>query len=450
VKNDRRSDESNERGEHGARGMPDEAARGAASLADEAAEDAAMASTDQGTPGKAHEAIDARTSGAEEPADDAAMASTDRGAVADDAEGSGGDGGAEQASAIERAPAEGSVGDASSIAAGMAGMRPDAPTGAGAARASVFGKMFGDERARYGKFVVRGRLGAGGMGVVYKARDSELGRDVALKVFKVRAANRAAALAEAQALARLSHPNVVPIHERGVAGDEVYLVMELVAGDTLQKWVEDRSWREILEAYQQAGKGLAAAHAKGLVHRDFKPSNAMVGHDARVRVIDFGLACEADDPTQPPDKQRGKAGTPFFMAPEIEAGGEVTPAADQYSFCVALADALSRARPPAPRRIAAVLARGRAPLPGDRFASMDELLAALDRDPAKVWRRRAMRAGGVIVVGVAAYVIIAAPERVPPPPDPCVAGPSRLDAVWSGQARAAALDRVASLGNYGK
>lgn len=446
MKNDRRSDESKERGEPGAPGMPDAVARDAASMADEAAQEAAMASTDQGTPDKgAHEPTSALTRMADEAADEAALASTDRGGV----EGRAGDRAADQGSAAARALEGASASDASSIAAGMVGMRPDAPTGAGAAKASVFGKMFGDERARYGKFVVRGRLGAGGMGVVYRARDTVLPRDVALKVFKVRAANRAVALAESEALARLSHPNVVPIYERGVAGDEVYVVMELVSGDTLQKWVEDRSWREILEAYQQAGKGLAAAHAKGLVHRDFKPTNAMVGHDARVRVIDFGLACEADDPTQPPDKQRGKAGTPFFMAPEIEAGGEVTPAADQYSFCVALADALSRARPPAPRRIAAVLARGRAPLPGDRFASMDELLAELDRDPAKAWRRGAAVAAAVVLVGGLAYEAAEWRIRANAEPDPCIAGPAKLDAVWSGQARAAALDRVASLGNYG-
>jgi predicted Ser/Thr protein kinase len=461
--------------------MPDEMSRDAASMADEAAEDAAMASTDQGTPDKgaheptgalapqagavsemaagaatgsrkprttreAHEAADLLNSAADEAADEAALASTDRGGV----EGRGGDRAADQGSDVASALDGASANDASSIAAGMAGMRPDAPTGAGAARASVFGKMFGDERAKYGKFVVRGRLGAGGMGVVYKARDTVLPRDVALKVFKVRAANRAVALAESEALARLSHPNVVPIYERGVAGDEVYVVMELVSGDTLQKWVEDRSWREILEAYQQAGKGLAAAHAEGLVHRDFKPTNAMVGHDARVRVIDFGLACEADDPTQPPDKQRGKAGTPFFMAPEIEAGGEVTPAADQYSFCVALADALSRARPPAPRRIAAVLARGRAPRPADRFASMDALLAELDRDPAKAWRRGAAVAAAVVLVGGLAYEVAEWRIRTKAEPDPCIAGPAKLDAVWSGKARAAALDRVASLGNYGK
>jgi len=220
------------------------------------------------------------------------------------------------------------------------------------------------------------------MGVVYEAYDPDLARRVALKLVNVAAWDHEAALDEAKALAKLSHPNVVPIYDVGLDRDHVYLVMELVRGKTLRQWPGDHTLCELLVVYQQAGVALAAAHDACLVHRDFKPDNAIVGTDGRVRVVDFGLACEADEPARAAGERRRVAGTPHFMAPEIEAGGAITPAADQYSFCVALADALALVKEPPPRRITAALERGRAADPGERFASMGDLLRELAWDPA--------------------------------------------------------------------
>jgi eukaryotic-like serine/threonine-protein kinase len=166
-----------------------------------------------------------------------------------------------------------------------------------------------------GRFLVGERLGAGGMGVVYEAYDPTLARVVAMKFVKVAAWDHEAALDEAKALARLSHPHVVPIYDVGLERDHVYLVMERVRGKTLRQWPEDRTLGEILAVYQQAWVALAAAHDVGLVHRDFKPDNAIVGTDGRVRVVDFGLACDAgDDPTcamgEPRRVERGRAADP--------------------------------------------------------------------------------------------------------------------------------------------
>ncbi|MEO7730823.1 MAG: serine/threonine-protein kinase, partial [Kofleriaceae bacterium] len=287
----------------------------------------------------------------------------------------------------------------------MAKVRPAPPAGAQLARARVLGALFGDDRAvgAFGRFRVLERLGAGGMGVVYEAYDPDLARGVALKLINVAASDRETALAEAKALARLSHPNVVPIYDVGLERDHVYLVMELVRGQTLRTWSERRTLAEILAVYHQAGLALVTAHAAGLVHRDFKPENAIVGADGRVRVVDFGLACEADDPAAPSDAPRHPAGTPRYMAPEIKAGTATTPAADQYSFVVALAESLAWARISPPRRITAVLERGRAEQAARRFASMSELLRVLARDPARTRRRIGASAGLAAALGAAAF-----------------------------------------------
>src|SRR4051812_8285324 len=153
--------------------------------------------------------------------------------------------------------------------------------------------------ATIGRYVVLDELGAGGMGVVYKAYDPELERPIALKLLHEEGrsgAFRERLLREAQALARLSHPHVVAIHDVGTFGESVFIAMEFVEGKTLRQWLqaEPRSRRAILDIFLAAGEGLAAAHAAGLIHRDFKPDNVMVGDDGRVRVFDFGLARAAD------------------------------------------------------------------------------------------------------------------------------------------------------------
>ncbi|ACY16628.1 serine/threonine-protein kinase [Haliangium ochraceum] len=172
-------------------------------------------------------------------------------------------------------------------------------------RARLQEKLFGVAAApvRLGRFVLMDSLGEGGMGVVYSAYDPDLDRRVALKLLRTelsRVSPTASArlMREAQALARLSHPHVVPVYEVGVIDGQVFIVMEFVVGQTLREWAaaEGRTWRQVLDAYRQAGQGLAAAHAVGLVHRDFKPDNVLVGEDGRIRVLDFGLAREPDDP----------------------------------------------------------------------------------------------------------------------------------------------------------
>ena len=248
--------------------------------------------------------------------------------------------------------------------------------------------------AHVGRYRIRDELGAGGMGVVYRAYDPDLGREVALKLVHVHRSGQAAEraqtrlLREAQALARLAHPNVVKIYDVGTHEDAVYLAMELVEGFDLRHWLAhaDRSWQEQLRVYVEAGKGLIAAHQVNLVHRDFKPANVIVGSDGRVRVLDFGLARAAAGSTMTElsglspltaeirtndvssasnengiDHDDGHIsgsllnrtltkvgsimGTPAYMSPEQFAGTHTDARADQFSFCVGLYRALYGIRP---------------------------------------------------------------------------------------------------------
>ncbi|WP_224240486.1 protein kinase domain-containing protein [Hyalangium gracile] len=271
-----------------------------------------------------------------------------------------------------------------------------------------------------GRYVISRVLGVGGMGVVYAAEDPRLGRKVALKLLRSTLADagerQARLLREAQAMASLSHPNVLPVFDLGTEGGQVFLAMELVEGPTLAGWLRDRQrpWRQVLGLFLEAGRGLAAAHRAGLVHRDFKPANVLVGADGRPRVTDFGLVRmeAAEEPAgmlalaagAEPSLTRAGAvpGTPAYMSPEQLAGRPVDARGDQFSFCVALYEALYGLRPfaadaPAehrwtlrrpergprlPRAVKAALARGLALEPGERFASMDALLEALSRAPA--------------------------------------------------------------------
>ncbi|MCA9619444.1 MAG: serine/threonine protein kinase [Myxococcales bacterium] len=217
----------------------------------------------------------------------------------------------------------------------------------------------GAEVARYTVLRV---VGEGGMGVVYAARDPELDRTVAIKLMhprqEVTDRENRRLLREARALAKVTHPNVVAVYDVGTHDARVFVVMELVEGRTLREWLlepHDRS--TVLDAFVAAGRGLQAAHQAGLVHRDFKPDNVVLGHDGRARVLDFGLAvdagtwaCGSGTGDGPLDQTRltstGVAlGTPAYMAPEQHHGGDVDPRADQFSFCLALFEALVGQRP---------------------------------------------------------------------------------------------------------
>ena len=290
-----------------------------------------------------------------------------------------------------------------------------------------------------GRYIVLGRLGAGGMGVVYTAYDPDLNRRVALKIMQPQSGGSGGAqarmLREAQALARLSHPNVVVVYDVGSVGDRVFLAMELVEGDTLSGWLKQpRTWWEIIAAFVAAGRGLDAAHAAGVIHRDFKPGNVLVGTDGRVRVMDFGLARAGDDIDERRELGSGRdaltedltetgsvMGTPLYMPPEAYRAQLVGEAGDQFSFCVALYDALYRQRPfdtakpptddarwrvrppprttQVPRRIHELVVKGLAHDPRARHASVKALVEALEYDPSVRRRRVAI---GMSVAAIAA------------------------------------------------
>jgi tetratricopeptide (TPR) repeat protein len=280
--------------------------------------------------------------------------------------------------------------------------------------------------ATIGRLVVIDELGAGGMGVVYAAYDPELDRKVALKLLRPGSGGSRARerfLREAQALAKLSHPNVVAIHDVGTRAGQVWLTMELVQGQTLRTWLETpRSWPEVVRVMHSAGEGLAAAHAAELLHRDFKPDNVMLGNDGRVRVMDFGLALvrrtstlderlDASIEEVPVAKATSLAGTPAYMAPEQFVSTELDAAADQYSFCVTLWEALYGKRPlrndaarrretPKHRRVPSWLRRccdrGLAEEPKQRWPSMAALLDALARGHTRARLRTGLVAVGVL------------------------------------------------------
>ena len=335
-----------------------------------------------------------------------------------------------------------------SVGTVLADARPSDPPGLQIAQHRIAAELFGStEVSGIGRFQLLNRLGAGGMGVIYAAHDPQLDRTVAVKLVHIPGRNSASALAEGKALAKLSHPNVVPIYDVGFAGEHLYIVMELVLGRTLGRWAKGRTPREIVKAYRQAGEALAAAHAAGLVHRDFKPENAIMGNDGRVRVVDFGLACEATDPDRPQTLQRAGAGTPKYMAPEQVIGGEITPAADQFGFCASLEEALKDCPGGTPRWLQPVISRGHAPYPTDRFPSMAELLKALARDPALV-RRRWVMGAALAAAGVAAFV--AGRSTLSARANTCGGGEVRIASVWGGAGRQAALARLAGLDDYGR
>jgi tetratricopeptide (TPR) repeat protein/tRNA A-37 threonylcarbamoyl transferase component Bud32 len=292
-----------------------------------------------------------------------------------------------------------------------------------------------------GRYVVLEEVGRGAMGRVLRAYDPKLQREVALKqvrgdVLGSEGAERL--VAEARAMAKLSHPNVVAVYDVEETGDDstspLLLVMQYVAGQTLGSWVKatSRSWRAIIQAFCAAGRGLAAAHAAGLLHRDFKPANVLVGDDGVVRVTDFGLAkvdattvasSTDGEPTSDTLTTTGTVmGTPRYMAPEQHEGEPLTAAADQYSFCLALWEALcgmppfsgsdlvaNKRRGPnawpgtaVPGPVVQALRRGLHPDASARWPSMEALLDALAHDPAKRRARAMSVLGGVGALALAA------------------------------------------------
>jgi hypothetical protein len=333
-----------------------------------------------------------------------------------------------------------------------------------------------------GRYTVLALIGRGGMGEVYAAYDPELDRKIALKLLRPRdgdsSGGESRLLREARATASLSHPNVITVHDVGTLGDRVFLAMEHVDGVTLAAWLAEppRSRAEILEVFREAARGLGAAHAAGLVHRDFKPQNVMVGRDGTVRVMDFGLArriagapaahgtAAADaGPARPPapgadgalSASGDLAGTPLYMAPEQFADGPSDARTDQFSFCVALYRALYGAHPfalpgelalppgvshgpvkPPPARssvpawLRRVLLRGLALAPADRWPSMGALSEALARDPAGRRRRWALAAGAALALAAAVLGVARSPRARAVAP--CQGGPARLADAWAG------------------
>ncbi len=362
---------------------------------------------------------------------------------------------------------------------------PAAGRGRGRPPAATIRLAEGDRIDRYR---VVETLGAGAMGIVVLARDERLDRKVALKLLQPQAGHMLATarlLREARAMARLSHPNVVAVHQVGTARGSVFIAMDFVGGGTLSKWCEEkrRSWQETVEVFCSAGRGLAAAHAAGVVHRDFKPDNVLIGSDGRVQVADFGLASSAGEAVdeslvehEASSRSRTSTsrslcltttgallGTPNYMAPEQHLGQRADARADQFAFCVSLWQALFGVRPFAgdsygelaekvcegtdpdapgdtevPSRIVEVLRRGLSRDPDRRYPSMDALLADLREDPATARRRRLVRVAAVAVFAIIAGVALFSFLRESRPAGQVCSG-SSIEArrVWNDDRKAA-------------
>ncbi len=364
------------------------------------------------------------------------------------------------------------------------------PAGGRQARADASGRApsFG---TRIGRFQVVNELGAGGMGVVVAALDPLLDRMVAVKLlrpgsFGEEATEKARTrlLREAQAMAKLSHPNVLPVFDAGEVGDDVFIAMELVAGGNLGQWLDEekRSWREIVHKFILAGRGLAAAHQAGLVHRDFKPANVLVGKRGSVRVADFGLVATAGTALSTANASRAKRsslggesslgetlthtgavlGTPRYMAPEQHLGEDTDARADQFSFCVALYAALYGQHPFAgdsyehlavnvledklrappldadvPAWVGEVVTKGLSHERSDRYESMQALLANLERDPGSTRRRVLAGAGAAaVILGLAAALVFVLLRSGSNNKDPCAGVDSELAGIWDAEVKA--------------
>ncbi len=345
--------------------------------------------------------------------------------------------------------------------------------------------------ATLGRYVLLEKLGAGGMGEVFAAYDPQLDRKVALKFLRSGALSaaegKARLLREAQAMARLQHPNVIAVHDVGVFGERVFIAMEYVEGETLADWLRaNRPWDEVVRVFAAAGAGLAAAHRAGLVHRDFKPDNVLIGADARPRVVDFGLARQStatpapQSPEQPLSENVGDAslanpltrdgavmGTPGYMAPEQIAGLATDARSDQFSFCIALWEGLFGKRPfsgatlrqhaqeinagrfgplPSDSRVPGwaidAVRRGLAANPADRWPDMDALLKAL-RPRARGHVRRTVFVVGLVLFSIAGigYGVWTRQRLLV-----CGGSEQRLSGVWDAARKAKLREGFASSG----
>ncbi|MDC0669714.1 protein kinase domain-containing protein [Nannocystis radixulma] len=332
-----------------------------------------------------------------------------------------------------------------------------------------------------GRYLIIKQLGAGGMGAVFKAYDPDLDRKVAIKLLHGAAVGEARTrlIREAQAMARLSHPNVVPVFDVGAhREDQVFIAMDLVEGTDLRAWIATRRpWTEVVDVFAQAGAGLAAAHAVGLVHRDFKPDNVLLSTDAatgklRAQVADFGLARRDEEREAVPRPAESASvsaldtqitrygaivGTPAYMSPEQHAGVAVDPRTDQFSFCVALFEALYGRRPftgttieelarkarssqrePPPRGsdvpgwLYRLCLRGLQPDREARYARMDALLHDLQAGRARRQRRVLALGGTLLAAAVAGGTAWAMTG-----PGVCEGGAARVGEVWHAGRRAA-------------
>ncbi|HWB78761.1 MAG TPA: serine/threonine-protein kinase [Nannocystaceae bacterium] len=345
-----------------------------------------------------------------------------------------------------------------------------------------------------GRYRIRECIGAGAGGTVYAAYDPELDRVIALKVLRGAVTSGASSpnrfTREAKVMAKVAHPNVVAVHDVGVSGGHVFIATELVDGDTLDAWLaaKTRSWTEVLDVFVAAGRGLAAIHDTGLVHRDFKPGNVMVGRDGRVRVTDFGLArlrpeieqradedlvTASDVPTMSPGmlaetlatqtRTGALVGTPAYMSPEQWRSQPADARSDQFSYCVALYEALFGRRPfigrtaaelsasvcdddaraphgcKVPRWLTQAVLRGLSRTPEQRFRDMQALLFALTDGPRRVRARRGALAIGLALVAVAGAGYGARGLHTE---GPCDGDRTRFEQVWDDDVRASLAERL--------
>ncbi len=336
--------------------------------------------------------------------------------------------------------------------------------------------------AKIGRFRILHQLGEGGMGLIFAAHDAELDRQIALKILRPRerggALSRARMIREAQALAKLSHPNVVTVYEVGEHKGHVFIAMELVEGRTLRGWLkvheaqlsrrmQKTAWRAISTVFAAAGRGLAAAHDAGIIHRDFKPTNVIVGPSGRVTVLDFGIALAPGRADTGPLTLAGTiAGTPPYMAPEQVAGALVDPRADQYAFATCLYEALVGERPykgrtlderlrellteppPSfpkgshlPTSLQRAVLRGLTQDPDLRFPSMREFIAAIELPPTQPWRRRLLIGTAALTLAATGYGI--AYQQVAPDPI-CESSEFEIADAWGPTQEQAIRNAIAS------